>query len=80
MGNQIKNYQGLTAILVLALLVWPASMFAAQAVPAHDTFIEQGSSSINGAQETLRIGDGGKYTSYIKLRPFGLAKFGCGGR
>ena len=79
MGNQIKNYQGLTAILVLALLVWPASMFAAQAVPAHDTFVEQGSSSINGAQETLRVGDGGKYTSFIKFHLSTLPNSGLTG-
>ena len=52
--------------LLLALLLWPANALAVYGFPSDDTFVENGSSSVNGNKEILKVGDSGKYTSYIK--------------
>jgi hypothetical protein len=65
--NDVKrHFLPVVGGLLLALLLWPATALAVYGFPSDDTFVENGSSSINGNKEILKVGDSGKYTSYIK--------------
>jgi hypothetical protein len=53
-----------TPLLVWALLLYPGSALALQAIPRDDSYVQQSSTSTFGDKETLRVGDGNKYSSY----------------
>jgi hypothetical protein len=65
-----KVYLPVLRGLLLALLLWPASALAIQAVPSDDTYLD--GSSNKGNEETLRVGDGGKHRAFIKFDLSGL--------
>ena len=75
--NQFKPVLGLMATILAISFLWPAGAAAEEAVAIDDTYVEFGSTAINGRQETLRVGDASKYSSFIKLNlgalPSGLA-------
>src|SRR5688500_15584865 len=53
--------------MLVALLLLPANALAIQAVPSDDTFVQVSSSNNNGDKDSLRVGDAGKYKSFIKF-------------
>src|SRR5688572_15586946 len=58
--------------MLVSLLLLPPSALAVYGPPSDDSFVEQGSSSVNGAKEILKVGDNGKYRSYINFDFFSL--------
>jgi hypothetical protein len=67
--------RSLFSAVLISVLIFPAAAFGAQAVVSDDTYTESGSSSVNGNIDQLRLGDTGKFRTYLK---FNLASLPAG--
>jgi hypothetical protein len=65
--SNIRKWFLFLPLLAWVLLLGPANALALQAIASDDAFVQFSSSSNFGNEEHLRVGDGDKYTGFIKF-------------